>query len=95
IPPGDMVEIMEIAMRKAGNSPVTPDGWISCSERMPEKYDFDIWVFSPSRGVLDGLQWDGSMFTDDEYQFVIHDATHWMRKVYPAAPQQDGDDAAS
>ncbi|EFO9340565.1 DUF551 domain-containing protein, partial [Escherichia coli] len=60
-----------------GNSPVTPDGWISCSERMPEKYDFDIWVFSPSRGVLDGLQWDGSMFTDDEYQFVIHDATHW------------------
>lgn len=71
--------------------PVTPDGWISCSERMPEKYDFDIWVFSPSRGVLDGLQWDGSMFTDDEYQFVIHDATHWMRKAYPAAPQQDGE----
>ncbi|HAH7766395.1 TPA: DUF551 domain-containing protein [Escherichia coli] len=75
----------------SGNSPATPDGWISCSERMPEKYDFDIWVFSPSRGVLDGLQWDGSMFTDDEYQFVIHDATHWMRKAYPAAPQQDGE----
>ncbi|ELO4323247.1 DUF551 domain-containing protein [Escherichia coli] len=74
-----------------GNYPVTPDGWISCSERMPEKYDFDIWVFPPSRGVLDGLQWDGSMFTDDEYQFVIHDATHWMRKAYPAAPQQDGE----
>ncbi len=36
IPPGDMVEIVEIAMRKAGNSPVTPDGWISCSERMPD-----------------------------------------------------------
>ncbi|SRY72784.1 Eaa protein [Escherichia coli] len=35
IPPRDMVEIVEIAMRKAGNSPVTPDGWISCSERMP------------------------------------------------------------
>lgn len=89
IPPGDMVEIVEIAMRKAGNPPVTPDGWISCSERMPEKYDFDIWVFSLSRGVLDGLQWDGSMFTDDEYQFVIHDATHWMRKAYPAAPKQE------
>ncbi|EHO1968757.1 DUF551 domain-containing protein [Escherichia coli] len=74
-----------------GNYPVTPDGWISCSEQMPEKYDFDIWVFSPSRGVLDGLQWDGSMFTDDEYQFVIHDATHWMRKAYPAAPQQEAD----
>ncbi|HFM5207278.1 TPA: DUF551 domain-containing protein [Escherichia coli] len=74
-----------------GPTPGTPDSWISCSERMPEKYDFDIWVFSPSRGVLDGLQWDGSMFTDDEYQFVIHDATHWMRKAYPAAPQQDGE----
>ncbi|HEI2719723.1 TPA: DUF551 domain-containing protein, partial [Escherichia coli] len=33
--PGDMVEIVEIAMRKTGNYPVTPDGWISCSERMP------------------------------------------------------------
>lgn len=79
------------AAYEAGNSPATQNGWMSCSERMPEKYDFDIWVFSPSRGVLDGLQWDGSMFTDDEYQFVIHDATHWMRKAYPAAPQQEGE----
>ncbi|EFU8320386.1 DUF551 domain-containing protein [Escherichia coli] len=83
---GCFYEAFKVAMR---NSPVTPDGWISCSERMPEKYDFDIWVFSLSRGVLDGLQWDGSMFTDDEYQFVIHDATHWMRKAYPAAPKQE------
>ena len=28
-------EACRAAMRKAGNSPVTPDGWISCSERMP------------------------------------------------------------
>ncbi|EEQ7321948.1 DUF551 domain-containing protein [Escherichia coli] len=87
----EYVKLERLQNALSGNSPVTPDGWISCSERMPEKYDFDIWVFSPSRGVLDGLQWDGSMFTDDEYQFVIHDATHWMRKVYPAAPQQDGE----
>ncbi|HFI9040526.1 hypothetical protein RCN02_03625 [Escherichia coli] len=26
--PGDMVEIVEIAMRKTGNSPVIPDGWV-------------------------------------------------------------------
>ncbi|ENK3051935.1 hypothetical protein GJM53_RS02095 [Escherichia coli] len=26
--PGDMVEIVEIAMRKTGNYPVTPDGWV-------------------------------------------------------------------
>ncbi|ELO4863493.1 DUF551 domain-containing protein [Escherichia coli] len=36
IPPGDMVEIVEIAMRKTGNYPVIPDSWISCSERMPD-----------------------------------------------------------
>ncbi|MCZ9059289.1 ead/Ea22-like family protein [Escherichia albertii] len=87
----EYVKLERLRNALSGNSPVTPDGWISCSELMPEKYDFDIWVFSPSRGVLDGLQWDGSMFTDDEYQFVIHDATHWMRKAYPAAPQQDGE----
>ncbi|ELH8647611.1 DUF551 domain-containing protein [Escherichia coli] len=28
-------EACRAAMRKAGNSPVTPDGWISCSEQMP------------------------------------------------------------
>lgn len=63
--------------------------WIPCSERMPEKYDFDIWVFSPTSGVSDGVQWDGCVFTDDEYQFMVNDATHWMRKAYPAAPQQE------
>ncbi|EKD0390141.1 TPA: DUF551 domain-containing protein [Escherichia coli] len=45
IPPGDMVEIVEMAMRKAGNSPVTPDGWISCSERMPAQDDW-ILIYS-------------------------------------------------
>ncbi|HAM4866853.1 TPA: DUF551 domain-containing protein, partial [Escherichia coli] len=49
IPPGDMVEIMEIAMRKAGNSPVTPDGWISCSERMPP-VGVDVQLFVSSTG---------------------------------------------
>ncbi len=27
---------LRAAMLQAGNSPVTPDGWISCSERMPD-----------------------------------------------------------
>ncbi len=38
IPPGDMVEIVEMAMRKAGNSPVTLAGWISCSDAVPAEY---------------------------------------------------------
>ncbi|VVY14507.1 Uncharacterised protein [Escherichia coli] len=33
IPPGDMVEIVEIAMRKAGNPPVTPDGYADMLQR--------------------------------------------------------------
>ncbi|TKU39722.1 DUF551 domain-containing protein [Citrobacter sp. wls714] len=74
---------------EAGNSPVTPDTWIPVSERMPDKYDFDIWVFSPSKGIHDGIQWDGCEFADDEYQFKINDVSHWMKKIYPAAPQQE------
>lgn len=73
----------------SGNSPVIPDGWVACSERMPKKGDYDIWVFSPSRGVNDGVAWDGEEFIDDECRFRIHDATHWMEKIYPAAPQQE------
>ena len=77
------------AMLQAGNSPATPDCWISVSERMPDEYDFDIWVFSPSKGVQDGVQWDGEVFADDEYQYKLNDVSHWMKKLYPAALQQE------
>ncbi|EEQ7854910.1 DUF551 domain-containing protein [Escherichia coli] len=34
----DRIEAVKAVLRRlAGNSPVTPDSWISCSERMPEK----------------------------------------------------------
>lgn len=72
-----------------GNSPVIPDGWVACSARMPDEYDFDIWVFSLSQGVRDGIQWDGEEFADDEYQCKLNDVSHWMKKIYPAAPQQE------
>ena len=87
-----MTEVLFHWMRvayEAGNSPVIPDGWIPVSERMPDKYDFDIWVFSPSKGIHDGIQCDGCEFADDEYQFKINDVSHWMKKIYPAAPQQE------
>ncbi|EJL9378903.1 DUF551 domain-containing protein [Escherichia coli] len=33
----DRIEAVKTVLRRlAGNSPVTPDGWISCSERMPD-----------------------------------------------------------
>ncbi|EGS5914782.1 DUF551 domain-containing protein [Escherichia coli] len=89
IPPGDMVEIMEIAMRKAGNSPVTPDGWISCSERMPEETG-DIIVVSDgivmsgiSYSRRDGFYIAALEYDDDE---PIGGVTHWM--PLPEPPQE-------
>ncbi|EET9015764.1 DUF551 domain-containing protein [Escherichia coli] len=81
IPPGDMVEIMEIAMRKAGNSPVTPDGWISCSERMPP-VGVDVQLFVSSTGEqFTGFNLDNT----GDFQYarcfgapIVCEATHWM-----------------
>ncbi|WP_229764295.1 hypothetical protein [Enterobacter cloacae] len=80
----------ELLEAVSGNSPVIPDGWVSVIDQTPDEYDFDIWVFSPSIGVQDGVQWDGLEFADDEYQFRIKDVSHWMKKIYPAAPQKEG-----
>ena len=46
IPPGDMVEIVEIAMRKAGNSPVIPDGWVMVPKKLTAE--------NGAKGVLSG-----------------------------------------
>ncbi|EHE8556145.1 DUF551 domain-containing protein [Escherichia coli] len=60
-----------------GNSPVTPDGWISCSERMPDNnHDvlfFDVWGYIR-------IGWfsadDRSWFTSDDG--CCMEVTHWM-----------------
>ncbi|HBC5825958.1 TPA: DUF551 domain-containing protein [Escherichia coli] len=94
IPPGDMVEIVEIAMRKAGNSPVTPDGWISCSERMPEKgqnvlisVNFDSALVEP---LICSARYTGSTFRRGDATIKpgngIEQATHWM--PLPEPPQE-------
>lgn len=37
ITPEDMIAILNMVLQGAdGNSPVIPDGWVACSERMPE-----------------------------------------------------------
>ncbi|HFP2167257.1 TPA: hypothetical protein ACHGSV_002274 [Escherichia coli] len=46
IPPGDMVEIVEIAMRNAGNSPVIPDGWVIVPKKLTAE--------NGAKGVLSG-----------------------------------------
>ncbi|EHX9033848.1 DUF551 domain-containing protein [Escherichia coli] len=71
------------------NSPVTPDGWISCSERMPEETD-DIIVVSDgivmsgiSYSRRDGFYMAALEYDDDE---PIDGVTHWM--PLPEPPQE-------
>ncbi|MFS8234580.1 DUF551 domain-containing protein [Escherichia coli] len=72
-----------------GPTPVTPDGWISCSERMPEETG-DIIVVSDgivmsgiSYSRRDGFYIAALEYDDDE---PIGGATHWM--PLPEPPQE-------
>ncbi|EOK1667252.1 DUF551 domain-containing protein [Escherichia coli] len=72
----------------SGNYPVTPDGWISCSERMPEETG-DIIVVSDgivmsgiSYSRRDGFYIAALEYDDDE---PIDGVTHWM--PLPEPPQ--------
>ncbi|EPA0293266.1 DUF551 domain-containing protein [Enterobacter hormaechei] len=71
---------------EAGNSPVIPDGWVACSERMPEQFvEVLVCTEDGSRYVAalnQSMNWDDGDFFDD-IQYV----THWM--PLPAAPQQE------
>ena len=68
-----------------GNSPVTPDGWISCSERLPDNnHDvlfFDVWGYIRI-GWFSADDW--SWFTSDDG--CCMEVTHWM--PLPEPPQE-------
>lgn len=74
--------------KQAGNSPVTPDSWISCSERMPENGQECLvqtnsgWRYVSFYDAHSRLFYD-SPKGDIEYTLV----THWM--PVPAAPLQE------
>lgn len=88
----DRIEAVKAVLRRlAGNSPVTPDGWISCSERMPKETG-DIIVVSDgivmsgiSYSRRDGFYIAALEYDDDE---PIGGVTHWM--PLPEPPQHDG-----
>ncbi|HDD8412354.1 TPA: DUF551 domain-containing protein [Escherichia coli] len=76
-----------------GNSPVTPDGWISCSARMPEKgenvlisVNFDSSLVEP---LICSARYTGSTFRRGDATIKpgngIEQATHWM--PLPEPPQ--------
>ncbi|MGE0916739.1 DUF551 domain-containing protein [Escherichia coli] len=77
-----------------GNSPVIPDGWISCSERMPEKnqnvlisVNFDSSLVEP---LICSARYTGSTFRRGDATIKpgnsIEQATHWM--PLPEPPQE-------
>jgi len=71
-----------------GNSPVIPDGWVACSERMPNVGDIVLTAMGESVNVGE-MERSGA-----NYRFFTSvisgrelPATHWM--PLPAAPQQE------
>ncbi|ANP19127.1 dTDP-6-deoxy-L-hexose 3-O-methyltransferase [Escherichia coli] len=83
----------------SGNYPVTPDSWISCSERMPEKgqnvlisVNFDSSLVEP---LICSARYTGSTFRRGQITVApgngidgngIEQATHWM--PLPEPPQE-------
>lgn len=33
----------------------TNGAWVKCPEQLPEEYDYDLWVYSPTYGVVRGV----------------------------------------
>ncbi|ECG5642390.1 DUF551 domain-containing protein [Salmonella enterica subsp. enterica serovar Poona] len=78
----------------SGNSPVTPDGWISCSERMPDKgqrvlvcVDFDSSTVTP---LVKEAEYTSSTFRIGPNTINTTgkpSVTHWM--PVPTAPEPE------
>lgn len=72
-------------IKEPGNSPVIPDGWISCSERMPDKL-IPVMVMYED-GEMWSAMWNGNRWDDGTEYPDPHSVTHW--REMPAAPQQE------
>ncbi|MXE22786.1 DUF551 domain-containing protein [Escherichia coli] len=76
-----------------GNSPVTPDGWISCSERMPNDKQY-VWCWGKSYGWTECNTFEGYYDWSRNKWWAVTDigeepaskVTHWM--PLPEPPQE-------
>ncbi|EMS3680330.1 DUF551 domain-containing protein [Escherichia coli] len=77
----------------SGNSPVTPDGWISCSERMPNDKQY-VWCWGKPYGWTECDTFEGYYdWSRNKWWAVTDDGeepaskvTHWM--PLPEPPQE-------
>lgn len=74
---------------QGGNYPLTPDGWISCSERMPDDGQHVI-ILCDGAFVLYAQYRDGEFFDivrngDEFFETQSRNVTHWM--PLPEPPQ--------
>lgn len=75
---------------QGGSSPVTPDGWISCSERMPDDGQHVI-ILCDGAFVLYAQYRDGEFFDvvrngEEFFETQSRNVTHWM--PLPEPPQE-------
>lgn len=75
-----------------GPTPVTPDGWISCSDRMPEDTKM-LLAFSQGKIVAAYWNWVVNPIDYKKYRaftylsgYILDDVTHWM--PLPEPPQE-------
>ncbi|EMX5170732.1 DUF551 domain-containing protein [Citrobacter freundii] len=77
------------AMLQAGNSPVSPDGWIPVSDRMPEEGG-RYWCYVEEQNSLGkshyqwNCSWNGEVWSDKALSGRV---THWI--PLPAPPKQE------
>ncbi|EJN7249757.1 DUF551 domain-containing protein [Escherichia coli] len=69
----------------SGNSPVTPDGWISCSERMPAQDDW-ILIYSKHGEYMAGQVQEEYVELSDGTLSWLGNALFWM--PLPEPPQE-------
>ncbi|MGX3961942.1 DUF551 domain-containing protein [Escherichia coli] len=76
----------------SGNPPVTPEGWISCSDRMPEDTKM---LLAFSQGEIVAAYWNWVVNPIDYKKYraftylsgnILGDVTHWM--PLPEPPQE-------
>ncbi|MEE7146931.1 DUF551 domain-containing protein [Escherichia coli O8:H19] len=82
----DRIEAVKAVLRRlAGNSPVTPDSWISCSERMPPQDDW-ILIYSKHGEYMAGQVQGEYVELSDGTLSWLGNALFWM--PLPEPPQE-------